>query len=302
MANGPVTPAQVLADVIAPKPWEVPDAERVWRCDEHCCDYGYSDSGRMTWGCPFCEKVAEEAVNEWERAWRRYRFWDRESNIPRRFRTATLESWKPNPANRTIGEALKRYLETLDAKVDGGDGFTLLGPPGVGKSHLLTAVVADAIAQGFAARYAVWPDVVTEVKNGFNLPRCEDRRDIIALLKGADLLALDELALKGASEFESGLLFELIDERYRERRPTIAASNATRQTLGGLIGERLADRLTECSPALVVTGESQRAKVRSAADCSQFEQPPQTITTRQHKSGKWREETKTYQPPYRDHY
>ena len=64
----------------------------------------------------------------------------------------------------------------------------------------------------------------------------------------------------------------------------------------------VADRLTECSPLLVITGDSQRAKPRAAPEGPQLEPPPQTITTRQHKSGKWREETKTYQPPHRGGY
>ena len=45
-----------------------------------------------------------------------------------------------------------------------------------------------------------------------------------------------------------------------------------------------------------------RAKPRAVENTPQLEEPPKTITTRQHKSGKWREETKTYQPPHRGGY
>lgn len=292
------------------KPWDIPVEERLWRCEEHCADYGYSASdaqrgrGSITWECPFCAVLAEDAKKEWDAAWRRYQFWDRSSNIPFRFRTRTLASWSRNTkANEAIGAALDAYAADMDARIEAGAGAVLLGPPGVGKSHLLTALVAEAISRGYWARYFVWPDVITEIKNGFNLPREQERRDLLAILKEAPLLAIDELGLKpGATEFESGLLFELIDFRYRERLPTLVASNATREKFPALVGERIADRLGECSPALVLTGSSNRPSQPSPmadAGSPQIPEPSHTLTIRSHRSGDWREEIKTYTPPHR---
>lgn len=301
MANGPVTPTEALAGVITRKPWEEADTDRHWKCPEHDFEYGSNvpdRDGRTTWECSHCAKAAQDAEKEWDRAWRHFCFWDRESGIPFRFRTRTVTTWNPTTkANEEVGKVVRRYVENLDTNLATGTGFVLLGPPGVGKSHLLTAVVAESIDRGNGSYYAVWPDVVTEVKNGFSLPKCEGRRDVIALLKDARLVALDELALKqSSSEFEAGLLFELIDHRYRERLPTLVASNATRDSFPALVGERIADRLGECSPSLVLTGTSQRAtRVPDSADAlPQIQQPPKELVLRVHSSGKLRETTKKY--------
>ena len=110
------------------KPWDVEDTERVWRCDEHSVDYGYvpesGGKGSFTrWDCEICAHLADTAKKEWETAWRRYQFWDRESNIPYRFRNRTLATWAPTTKpNETIGKAIGRYVSALDADDDSGVG------------------------------------------------------------------------------------------------------------------------------------------------------------------------------------
>lgn len=266
-----------------------------WICPEHGIAYGQDlpTAGRMAWECPACEQAAREEIAEWERQWRRYVYWDRQSNIPFRFRNRTLANWARDSSNQAIGAALDRYAANIGENVDRGAGMTLLGPPGLGKTHVLTAIVSQAIQAGRTAHYAVWPDVVTQAKNNFNLRREEERRDPTDVLRTVDLLALDELALKqGASEFEAGLLFEVLDFRYRERLCTLAASNATKATLAAAVGDRIADRLMECAPAVSMVGTSRRSGAEGVVTGpAQLEQPPEQIVTRCHGQGKWREQT-----------
>jgi DNA replication protein DnaC len=281
-------------------PWESAEpAVKEWTCPEHGERYGYDlpTPGRITWECLACEKAARDAVRDWETQWRRYHYWDRESNIPFRFRNRTLANWARDARNEVVGAALDRYAAKIGEKIETGAGMTLLGPPGLGKTHILTALVSIAIREGASARYAVWPDVVTMVKNNFNLRRDEERSDPIEPLKTAKLLALDELALKpSSSEFETGLLFELIDYRYRERLCTLVASNATAATLADAVGPRIADRLTECSPAVMMSGASRRAGAEgSTAGEWQMEPPPDEVVIRVHTQGKWREKPHSHE-------
>jgi DNA replication protein DnaC len=281
------------------KPWEQPVELVAWTCPDHHVEYGHlPDKPSYTWECPECERLLGLAKRAWNGEWARYNFWSRSSDIPYRFRFSTLATWnREGRANEAIGAAMDAYVANLQAQLDAGAGILLLGPPGLGKTHLLTAIVAAAIKQGCYARYAVWPDVLTEVKNGFNLPRDQERRDLVAILRSAPLLALDELALKpNPSEFETGLLFEIVDYRYRERLPMLVASNATKATLPAIVGERIADRLTECSPALALTGTSKRGgQPVNKEGPPQLEEPAQKFTYRVHYRGEWREKSEDYE-------
>lgn len=283
------------------KPWD--RKPEVWHCPEHG-EYGLNvpdTYGYPTWVCPTCHGDAEFEVDKWKIEWSRHDRWLNGSGIPRRFRTRTLQSWVPtSKPNEAVYKAVLNYAATIGEQIRGGAGMVLLGPPGLGKSHLLTALVAEAIKSDFTAGYAVWPDVVSEVKAGFNLLPREERRDIIGILQERQLLALDELALKaGGTEFEHSLLFDLLDFRYRHQLPTLAASNATREGLAKAVGERIADRLTECSPALVLTGQSQRAAQPLTTDAGELQvpQPPKILTTRRHRKGEWEEQEHHYRPP-----
>lgn len=267
-----------------------------WTCDEHQVEYGHDPANPFgkRWECSACEMASRRAERNWLQAWALYEHWDRGSGIPYRFHRRTRANWRRTGKNQTIGKALDAYAANLREHLQDGTGLVLLGPPGLGKTHLLAALTADAIAAGAFARYAVWPDVVAEVKASFNLPRDVERGDLVGELKAAPFLALDELALKpNATEYEHGLLFELIDYRYREQLPTVAASNATLASLPSAVGERIADRLTECGPTLVLSGTSQRLAAASSTDLAaaapQLEKPTDTLTVREHRQGQWHE-------------
>lgn len=276
---------------------------RRWTCELHQVEYGDVEPGRIAWECPQCEDQARREQRAWERRWVCYDHWrGGGSGIPYRFHCRTRANWRRNgKPNTVVGQAIDGYAAALSEHIENGTGLVLLGSPGLGKSHLLIALVGDAIAGGWFARYAVWPDVVSEVKAGFNLPRDEQRRDLIRELKHAPLLALDELALKAnASEFEHSLLFDLLDHRYREQLPTLVASNATPESFPGAVGERIADRLTECGITLVLTGTSQRlaaATSRDLADAEpQLAMPEEALTVRVHAQGIWRDRVIKRQP------
>jgi len=60
-----------------------------------------------------------------------------------------------------------------------------------------------------------------------------------------DLLILDEVGVQFGSEFEKQVLFDILNERYEKRKPTILLSNIPAKDLGGYLGDRVADRLKE---------------------------------------------------------
>lgn len=255
------------------------DAPQTWTCPEHGIEYGHETGSRFD--CPACQRAADRAVHDWQAEWDRWTHWTNGSGIPRCYRSATADLIQP-----VSPDAQK--LKTTVTRFTAAHSLLLLGPPGVGKTLALCSIINAACARAVGPVYAVWPDVLTELKAGFNGPRDDKRRLAAERLRHAPLLALDEIGVRGMSEFDHGELFGLIDYRYREGLPTLVAANSTRAAFSTLVGERIADRLREVGPTLSLAGQSQRGLI-DATGPDAFPEPPTTLTVRVHATGAMRE-------------
>lgn len=263
---------------------------REWMCPEHEVEYGEGrpDPTRMTWECPKCARRLDAHTRELAAAWSRYRWWRVESGVPGRYRNVLPEHLKPlNKSSQALSRAVAGYAKNLSAKQEAGQGMLLLGPPGLGKTLALTGLVNFACNAQMGPIYAVWPDVLADMKAGFSGPRDDPRRQSVDRLRNAPLLALDELGVKGQSDFDHSELFSLIDYRYREGLPTLVAANCTPENFPSFVGERVADRLAETGPQIVLTGDSQRGKTAVTGPAA-IPEPDESIEVMVHGQGEWR--------------
>lgn len=208
--------------------------------------------------CPACSRAAavlkqraRAILAEQELQWDRWK----QAEIPARFRNRTVANWQPSKSQAGAARIVQAWLADVDARWKDGVGLLLMGVPGVGKTHLLAGLVTATIQAGYSARYASWPDVWARCRPPFT----EHPDELLRALAKVDFLALDEIGLKAATEKEQARLFELIDTRYSQQRPTLVATNATEATLGS-IGERAADRLREACIAVAIPGDSYRGQ------------------------------------------
>lgn len=260
---------------------------QTWTCPEHGDVYGEGKGYRMEWECPACMSDSDRLRRQLHASHHRYHWWQKYSGIAARYRAVTPAHIKPtSPSAKTLARAVAAYTANLGDRLDSGEGLTLLGPPGLGKTLALSAIINAACIEIHGPVYAAWPDVLAEVKAGFSGGREDPRRQAVDRLCARPLLALDELGVKAASEFDHGELFRLIDHRYRAGLPTLVAANCTQAAFADAVGERIADRLREQGPMIVLTGESQRGLV-AIEGCDAFPEPPATIRARIHARGDW---------------
>ena len=152
--------------------------------------------------------------------------------------------------------------------IDKRENILLVGNPGTGKSHLATALAAQACAKGYRVRFFRTTELVTA------LIEARDERTFLRLktsLAKLDLLVLDELGYVPASKVGAELLFDVISTAY-ERTSLIVTTNLPFESWTEVLGsERLTgatlDRLTHRCRIIETKGESYRlhdAKARTS--------------------------------------
>lgn len=140
----------------------------------------------------------------------------------------------------------------------------LVGPPGVGKSHLAQAIGYHAIKAGFCALYRSIFDLVRELQAERSPSELD--RALEKYLK-ADLLIIDDMGLKTLPAKAGEALLELIMRRY-ENRATIMTSNRPVEEWGKLLNDvpaatAILDRFLHHAQIIEITGKSYRLNHRA---------------------------------------
>ena len=136
-----------------------------------------------------------------------------------------------------------------------------LGPPGLGKSHLVQAVGYQALKAGFVVLYRSIFDVVRDFLHDDVLG--QDDKMLARYLK-PDLLIIDDMGMKQLPKRSGEYLFEIIMRRY-EKRSTMMTSNRPLEDWGKLIGDvpaatAILDRFLHHAEIIEITGKSYRLR------------------------------------------
>lgn len=168
------------------------------------------------------------------------------SGISQRFMAVSFDNFEKTDKNLKAFTACKRYADKwLERKAVGG-GLVLFGKPGTGKNHLACAIAHQVINEHQSSVYLTTALRLTrKVKStwGNNSELSEEKA--IAFYATQDLLIIDEIGVQFGSEAEKIILFEVINERYEQMRPTILISNLDEKALTEYVSERIIDRMRE---------------------------------------------------------
>lgn len=188
------------------------------------------ETGRAIYRCPTC--AGDQAAIARERRLIN-------SGVPSDVRHATLSNFRPdrpivqgNPAEFVrIGQAL----------IDGtARNAILAGTPGIGKGHIAAAVAIARIDAGWPVAWVECSTLFRAVHKSYG----EGGPDAIYhKYISANLLVLDEIALRQLPADGEEILFTVLDGRHKAGTQTILLSNETLPVVREWLGERIRDRL-----------------------------------------------------------
>lgn len=147
---------------------------------------------------------------------------------------------------------------------EAGHGALILGPVGVGKTHLATALGHIAIRRRMSVLFARADKLFTRLR-GARLDNSLDAE--MRRIAAVDLLILDDFALRPLDATETNDFYELVVERHR-KKSTIVSSNREpaewlAMTSDALLAQSAVDRLTSGAHTLVMEGPSYRQRHRT---------------------------------------
>jgi DNA replication protein DnaC len=159
------------------------------------------------------------------------------TRIPERYRghnfdnfdTDHYDSERPEESrawNASLAQAkmvVKGFADNYPS--DGERGLLLMGPCGVGKTHLTVAALIELVRRGHSGLFYDYRELLKEIQNSYNPESGTTEMGVLEPVLKTEVLLLDDLGSSKPSDWALETVGHILNTRYNEKRATILTTN-----------------------------------------------------------------------------
>ena len=206
-----------------------------------------------------------------------------QARIPERYKHCELSNFDHDGPFQALASAYNSACRFVSEYPLESKGLLLIGPIGVGKTHLAVGIIRELTVQkGIPCLFYDYRELLKQIQNSYNASVQTTEFEVLRPVLQTEVLVLDELAAARSTEWVEDMVSYILNSRYNERRTTVittnyrnlppggavegeqassyrAAARANREeTLGDRIGERMRSRLYEMCRIIKMNGVDYR--------------------------------------------
>lgn len=196
------------------------------------------------------------------------------ARIPRRYHDCEFENYDvyPGPHQMSLQGAKTRALRFAEEYPLSDRGLLLMGPPGVGKTHLGVATLRGlALQKGVGCLFCDVQDLLRQLQATFDRQSGMSELELLQPVLETEVVLLDDLGGRQFSAWVEETLSHIVTTRYNENRATMVTTNYMDEprekrdsTLKQRIGPRIYSRLQEMCQFVTLQAEDARVLVKRA--------------------------------------
>lgn len=193
--------------------------------------------------------------------------------------------------NRSLAQA-KVVVERFAAEfpVSGEQGLLIMGPCGVGKTHLAVAALKEIVLRGHSGFFYDYRELLKQIQDSYNVESQSTEMGVLEPVLNVEVLVLDDVGSSKPSMWALETVGHILNTRYNDKRVTVLTTNfldsdavtnggspapvariagaratVTEDSLADRVGKRIRSRLYEMCRTIEVFAPDYRKEIRNVS-------------------------------------